>query len=111
MSHIVTCKPSATILSCEGGSYSKRMRPGRRTIERALHDRAVGIGLHEARLQRADRVEVLLDLGHADLGVGGQRGGEQQGGGGEDGGEKDAHAPDMTTEWGGIKQTAPFPTR
>src|SRR5262249_55230270 len=30
-SHIVTWKPSATILSCEGGSYSKRIRPGRRT--------------------------------------------------------------------------------
>ncbi len=31
MSHIVTWLPSATILSCEGGSYSKRMRPGRLT--------------------------------------------------------------------------------
>ena len=30
-SHSVTCVPSATTLSCEGASYWKRMRPGRRT--------------------------------------------------------------------------------
>jgi len=39
----------------------------------------------------------------------GQRGGKQQGDGRQDGGEKDAHAPDMTGEWGGFKCSCPLP--
>src|SRR5262249_13959252 len=60
-------------LELRGGVVLEAHAAGSAHIERALHDTAVGIGLHEARLQGADRVDVALDLRSARLGRGAGR--------------------------------------
>src|SRR3954467_12590147 len=65
-------------------------------IERALHDAAVGIALHEARLRRADRIDVAFDVRDAGLSLClilglGPAGGEGESENGGKGGEERAH--------------------
>jgi len=59
-------------------------------IERALDHAAVGIALHEPRLQRADRIDVAFDVRNAGLGLG-ARGGKNEGEAGGEGSEQGTH--------------------